>query len=1696
MAAALMLASVAGPAFAATATGVEVENRATGSYRDRSSGLQVAIESNVARFTVGVGSPGAASLEPGLRFVLPAPALRREGTVPRHAVDDDFVDTDHYSRSIVDREGADYAPVRDGVYIEYTGPAEPDAPTTIDGRRHRSVQLSASSSDVPLQVWLRESRPGSGVYRSLSPVVLGSSTADNRRCPLASVASVSSEPLQQRPGCTLQSAAGDALRVRLDDALQDAAAIDRASRVFDALDGQAIAGARISVMNGKSVAEHPVTGAPLAFVSDARGNIVFPRLSPGGDYALAVEAPEAYRFPSAVSIPVLRLIVPEAELSAASYGVDGFAGSGDGRFAVEDGDRAPVIDVPLDPVAGSAAAALRIDKSVERSVVEVGDSIGYTISLENASPSDMRAAHVDDLLPAGFRYVTGSTRIEGVAAADPAITRDGAHTALRFSLGTLPAGELRRIDYALQAGAAVADGDAVNTARAQGLSADGVQLASSPARAAVQTVRRGAFSDQALLFGKVYVDATCDNVQNRGEWPVPGVRLYLTNGRFVVTDEDGQYSMAGLAPGEQVIKLDPSTLPTELALKPVDTDFAADPGSRFISLRASDFHRADFATACPSGDIDAVFDELERRREALSSDWLLDAASRYDPDGRRPLASATARAGADGDLGGGWLTPGRKSAALADDDVAPASEGARRPIRSPDDGAPTRATLADPESLAPTITAAQAEAGTFLWPIDGIADDGRIVAVVRAGIEPQLFVDDIPVAASQLGERIENRREAAQIAAWYGLRLSPGHHRVEVRGRDAFGNERVLAATAVRTPASAARLVLRANATTLPADGGRSSLPIDLLIADADDVPVTGLAFVTLDTSRGGFAEPDLQPREPGHQVRVENGRAKVHVVSSERAGRFAVTARLGELSTRLALTQLTAARPLIATGLVQAGVSGGSDVDGLERDSRVSLFVNGGVRGDAELTLAYDTDKPDATELLDGLPDDTAYPTTGDASIEGFQAQSRSKLYARLERDRHSIMWGDYRTDGPDEASGLARVQRTLTGANAVFDTGRTRVRAFAAEQSDSRLSETLPGNGTAMLYTLAGAPIVANSEIVERIVVSRDNPGLELSSERLVAGIDYRLDPLTGLLSFADAVPSVDADANPVFVRIGYDARTDTEQHLIAGVRVDRRMGEATVLGAAITEDRSPQTGFTLAGLNARHELGNLNVQASTALMRHADGDEGRASRIGGEYRWHGRSDIVTRFAWARAGRAFDNPGSGVAGGRSEWSLQHRHAFGARTRLVLDALGSRSLLDAARYRSIGFRMERDIGAFSVRAGARRIDTTVDGRALGIETVLLGLQRRFTLAGRPASIGVDVERALGGERRERIALDARIGLGEYVVGYARYERERGLSSRALLGLGGDDERLVAGVESDWLPGTELFSEYRLRGAFAGRALESVSGARGSYTLSDGLTLSPSLEIVRALGGDAQDAVAVSMGISDTRKAHRRIAARVELRRTEQDDYLGVRASVAQRLHRDWTALAVEEFTLQRPDSGENTVRQRLSLGLARRPKHDNRHHALFAATWKRDRTPELDGDVDRWLLSSDQNRALDERWTLSGRLASKWQRRDIGDSATWQRATLARLSASVDVARRWELEAGAGALATGEGRGAGFDDLAWSAGVGARFVAAKNLRLVARWNAVGFDDADLDEDRENGTGFRLGLDLKFDEESLQWLGR
>src|SRR5205823_12236042 len=96
---------------------------------------------------------------------------------------------------------------------------------------------------------------------------------------------------------------------------------------------------------------------------------------------------------------------------------------------------------------------------------------------------------------------------------------------------------------------------------------------------------------------RVFQDCNGNRIQDGGELGIPGVRVYLDDGTFAISDPHVKYSLYGVPGRTHILKVDRSSLPLGATLVSIANRNAGDGASRFIDFKFGEMEKADFAVA-------------------------------------------------------------------------------------------------------------------------------------------------------------------------------------------------------------------------------------------------------------------------------------------------------------------------------------------------------------------------------------------------------------------------------------------------------------------------------------------------------------------------------------------------------------------------------------------------------------------------------------------------------------------------------------------------------------------------------------------------------------------------------------------------------------------------------------------------------------------------------------------------------------------------------------------------------------------------------------------------------------------------------------------------------------------------------------------------------------------------------------------
>ena len=906
--------------------------------------------------------------------------------------------------------------------------------------------------------------------------------------------------------------------------------IDPTGYVFDSQTGALVDGATVTLLDENDqpakvfgddgTSAYPSTVVSGGSVTDAsgrlykfpQGNYRFPLTAPGR-YHLRVTPPSHYVAPSTRSRADLEALRGPFNqpfiLNEASFA---------GIFVLSDPE--PFFaDIPLDRIGDTH---LLLTKTASVREVSPGDFIQYLVRVDNRSDNDASGIHLTDILPPGLRYERGSSR----GAEEPVVATDG--RTLDFSVPTLPAGKTAEVRYVVSVAPGAPRGEALNRVLASG-------SAGSTSNEAAASVRIGAllFTDGFTIVGRV-TEGDCNSPAS-GRKGVPGIRILMEDGSYVVTDKDGLYHFEGVRNGRHVVQLDSASLPASHApsLCDADTRQAGSAISRFVESDGGLLKRVDFQL------------RLTGIAAASTADALPVAPDAGEAAGNREWLTGQ-------DAGIALLFPaqGYNPRSPSTRVVVQHHAGQKVALR-------LNGTLVD--ALAYDTTDTDGDIAIAKWSGIGLEPgDNALEATV---------MNENGTVAQTLHGTVHYSGPAANAVL------------VPEAGK--------LAADGLTSPILAFRLTDRTgrpvrDGTTVPVTIDQPySIAVDATVAGArpgDRIGRnSGTALVIGDE---GIAYMALQPTTQAGALR-----ATVTLTDDRQQRVIELRSRLTAVARDWTVVGFGSGTIGYDTLRKRSARLPASSRNSLITDGQLALYAKGRIKGSWLMTIAYDSDRQydRSRGLLGQIDPDRYYTVYGDATRQGQDAPTARKLYLRLERQDFSALFGDFET-GMTQTQ-LTRYSRTLNGMKADFANDRLSFTAFAANSDDLHARDEIQGNGLTGPYRLSGRDIVPNSDKLSIEVRDRLRPERILSSTPLTRHIDYDIDATIGTIRFREPVLGRDAANNPVFIVVDYETYGKGKK-LTAGGRAAIKFakGKAEV-GVSAIKDNSHGNGLLLgADLSAR--------------------------------------------------------------------------------------------------------------------------------------------------------------------------------------------------------------------------------------------------------------------------------------------------------------------------------------------------------------------------------------------------------------------------------------------------------------------------------------------------------------------------------
>jgi uncharacterized repeat protein (TIGR01451 family) len=990
-----------------------------------------------------------------------------------------------------------------------------------------------------------------------------------------------------------------------DNATHQDLPLDPMGVVYDSVTRLPIAGATVTISGppGFDPAVHLVGGAGNASqTTDATGLYQFLLLNtaPPGTYTLTITAyPTGYVPSNSVLIPpcsntLTVLAAPPTAVVQNNVGPPttsapgvcpatsaGLAAGADTTqyflsFDFDPATSANVVNnhIPLDP----AGEAFLITKTVNKKTATVGDLILYTLRIQNTTAADFLGnITIRDNIPAGFKYVEGSARIDGQP-----ITPVGLHP-IEFQGLTFLANQTRIITYILVVGSGVQEGEYENTAFAM----RGGNRISNIARARVCVIKDPIF-DLTTIIGKVFHDKNENGIQDEGEEGIALAKVVSVRGEIVTTDKFGRYHIAGVDPGRYdrgsnfILKVDPKSLPQGAR---VTTE-----NPRVIRITSALMQKINFGVQLPPQAPPEPGEAVEPMQEG---------SGEYATKGEKPPSISVSQ--------DRFLTAPKLNLSIGNDTALMITDsGLVEDIafliytNYPDFIQEYKIIIydkADFECKYPLKTIVLKSTNNYepvYW--DGILDNGKL-------IEPNKAYKYILEVYNEAGRRDETLPKFFTVSHGALFPREKGDEKVVTEGElPGFGIDNT------------------AQRSIIPEGGkvimyGKDLAPTDQVYIDGEYVVVA---------EDGSFvAESIKSPGEHESTIVVKDGEGAVKASQVEKIDVG------GEPKGSLKAFFKDFFKDFFIVGIVDLTLGQYSFKGHIEPvsqddhydeeiyvDGRAAFYLKGKIKGKYLLTAYLDTEEgeiqdiykrlgeKDPRRIFRNLDPDKYYPVYGDDSTLVSDVATQGKFYVKVEWNKSMALWGNYHTQ--ITGTELAKYNRSLYGAKVYYESvAETRFgdpkgvfTGFVAEcPSFQDHNEFLSTGGS--LYYLRHQRVVEGSDKVSIEIRDKDS-GRVINTATLLAGADYDIDyyqgriilsaPLPILADSYSIISSALVNGDDVFLVVDYEYDTECfcgVEDLTGGVRGFGWLGDHVGLGATFVREKRDDTDYNLYGIDAKIKL-----------------------------------------------------------------------------------------------------------------------------------------------------------------------------------------------------------------------------------------------------------------------------------------------------------------------------------------------------------------------------------------------------------------------------------------------------------------------------------------------------------------------------
>lgn len=1141
------------------------------------------------------------------------------------------------------------------------------------------------------------------------------------------------------------------------------------------------------------------------------------------------------------------LILGEVTVEVEGIGSKAIGGSKEGEFTVG----VLIGDTNYGGVTNKAILEsqnkILLEKKSEQKRVRVGDLLKYTLEVRVSKEDNLKKFLFKDFLPRGFKLIEKSVKVsDGIVKNIKNQESNGFSFEIDFNQREFQK-SLLTIEYIVRVGVTSKHGKNVNRAIIYGDNFVNPILESNTASATIDVDSEN-FSEKGIILGVVYLDLDGNNIYDRQkDIAIPGIKIFLENGDFAITDENGKYSIYGEDATTHIGKIDRKSLIKGIKGVKLTTKHSENGESQFIDLKKAQLYAADFAFYIENREKKReIIEKIMKRKEKLEEkikEYIYSVESKELSFKGAPSVVERKELGKTGTINDIEIVEFEKDESVKEEGNKKEKKVIVENLRESLNVLSAEEITSSIESMNNSLDIINISNG------DVVPENMTFQIKAPSGGGVELYINGKNVDISHIGLRASSALNSLFFLEYSSVKLEKGKNIVKVSFLDPFGIERGSVEKEVLVRGELSQVILK----KIPKDENEEDGVESFIIKGADEngLAIPHMLNVSILESGGGeWLSSDDRKEIQGIQTTIPPNEEKV-LKFKTKPGKQNVKfmTKLENIEKEFEFELYGKTEELFINGILEGRLNfkGNSSenfffekkVNNLYRDKiyyRGALFAQGHIKDKYYLTMTYDSAKENEKFFAYKDPEDY-YPIYGDNSIKGYVGESKDDLYIKVDSGESYVMYGDYKTSNLfDNRLRLNQYSRTLTGVSTEINEKKTRLNTFIAKTSSEKVVDEFQGRGVSGPYTLSNRDILEGSEEIKLIVYSRDNGGV-ISEMPLSRGQDYSIDYNLGRIYFSEPIMSYDLNFNPIFIKVNYEVEGDNgNKHWVYGANVEHQIKDKILLGGSYVKDENSIDEYEMKGIYALYDDEKNLLIIETSQTNDQEKGSGNGSSI--FYKYENES-IALEANYEKSDTGYYNPDSKLTQGieridiEAEYEFLNKNILKFETEFLKDELEGGGYKKRDVYLGLEFAKKTD---FIYEIGSRHYYKSEsleqkEVNTLGAKIIWAPEKYSFLKA------FLEYEQDILLTDKKRVASGVDYNVNEETTVYVRQEFISNLEDEYYIEPEDDSNRTLIGVKTKSYLDSEVFSEYREKNEDGGVLPEVGYGVKKELEITERLTI-------------------------------------------------------------------------------------------------------------------------------------------------------------------------------------------------------------------------------------------------------------------